>query len=109
MTKKEVDEKFDSIVEFADIGDFIDAPVKYYSSGMFVRLGFAIAIDCEPEILLIDEILAVGDLSFQNKCFRYLAALRKKAKEVVFVAHNLGQIRTICAKVIILSHGRPVY
>jgi len=109
MSRREVDEKFDSIVEFADIGDFLDAPVKYYSSGMFVRLGFAVAIHCEPEILLIDEILAVGDLSFQNKCFRYLADLRKKAKGVVFVGHNLEQVRTICSKVMILSHGRPVY
>ncbi len=109
MTKKEVDEKFDSIVEFADIGDFIDVPVKFYSSGMFVRLGFAVAIHCEPEILLIDEILAVGDLSFQNKCFKYLGELRKKAKGVVFVGHNLAQVRIICSKVMILSHGRPVY
>ena len=109
MTKQEVDEKMDSIVAFADIGDFLDAPVKYYSSGMFVRLGFAVAIHCEPEILLIDEILAVGDLSFQNKCFRYLADLRKKAKGVVFVGHNLEQVRTICSKVMVLFDGRPVY
>ncbi len=109
MTKKEVDRKMNSIVEFAAIGDFLDAPVKYYSSGMFVRLGFAVAIHCEPEILLIDEVLAVGDLSFQNKCFRYLADLRKRAKGVVFVGHNLGQVRNICSKVMILSHGKPVY
>ncbi len=109
MSRQEVEENFEAIVEFADIGDFLDAPVKYYSSGMFVRLGFSVAIHCKPEILLIDEILAVGDLSFQNKCFRYLAGLRKKAKGIVFVGHNLEQVRNICSKVMILSHGKPVY
>jgi len=109
MSRDEVNKKFDAIVEFADIGDFLDTPVKFYSSGMFVRLGFAVAIHCEPEILLIDEILAVGDLSFQNKCFRYLAGLREKAKGIVFVGHNLEQVRNICSKVMILSNGKPVY
>src|SRR3990172_3423613 len=70
MSRKEIDDKFDDIVEFADIEDFIDAPVKSYSSGMFVRLGFAVAAHCEPDVLLVDEVLAVGDVNFQNRCLR---------------------------------------
>ncbi|MBU1862203.1 MAG: ABC transporter ATP-binding protein [Candidatus Omnitrophica bacterium] len=106
MSKKEIDKKFDAIVEFADIGDFIDAPVKYYSSGMYVRLGFSIAINIQPEILLIDEVLSVGDLSFQNKSLEKLAELRNKAHVVVFVSHNLEQVRNLCDRVVILDQGR---
>lgn len=109
LTKKEIDAKFDEIVEFADIGDFLDVPVKHYSSGMFVRLGFAIAINIEPEILLIDEILSVGDLSFQNKSLRRLAELREKAHAVVFVSHNLEHVRTLCDKIIVLEHGKILF
>ncbi len=77
MGKREIDKKFDAIVEFADIGDFLDTPVKHYSSGMFVRLGFAVAVHCEPEILLVDEVLAVGDTGFQTKCFNKIGELKK--------------------------------
>lgn len=106
MKKNEVDEKIDSIIEFAEIGDFIDAPVKHYSSGMFVRLGFAVAIHCEPDILLVDEILSVGDLSFRNKSLRYMNEFRQKANAVVFVSHNMEQIRVLCNRVLILNKGK---
>lgn len=109
MSRKEINSKFKSIIDFADIGDFIDSPVKTYSSGMFVRLGFAIAIHCNPEILLIDEILSVGDLSFQNKCLRCLADFKKDAKGLVFVGHNLEQVKTICSKVLVLYKGKLLF
>lgn len=109
MTKKEVDKKFDDIVEFADIGDFIDSPVKKYSSGMFVRLGFAIAVHCEPDILLIDEILAVGDFGFQNKCFNKLGELRKNGVTTVLVSHNMHMISTFTENLISLNNGIGKY
>lgn len=109
MTKEETDKKFDAIVEFADIGDFLDVPVKHYSSGMFIRLGFAVAVHCEPDILLVDEILSVGDLSFQNKSLRRLAELREKAHAVVFVSHNLEHVRNLCDRVIILDKSKIVF
>ncbi len=109
MTRKEIDAKFDSIVNFAEIGDFLDAPVSTYSSGMNVRLGFAIAIHGEPDILLVDEILSVGDLSFRNKSLRYMAEFRKKANAIIFISHNLEQVRTLCSRVIIMDKGKIVF
>ena len=109
MNKEELDEKFDDIVEFADIGDFIDMPVKNYSSGMFVRLGFSVAVHCQPEILLIDEILSVGDMSFQNKSLRRLAETRENANAVVFVSHNIGHVRILCDKVMLLDKGKSIF
>lgn len=109
MTKKATDEKINDIIEFADIGDFIDSPVKHYSSGMFVRLGFAAAIHCDPDILLVDEILSVGDISFRNKSLRFMDAFRKKANAVIFVSHNMEQIRVLCDRVIILNKGKLVF
>jgi lipopolysaccharide transport system ATP-binding protein len=109
MTKKQLDERFDDIVQFADIGDFLEAPVKFYSSGMIVRLGFAIHICVEPEVLLIDEVLSVGDLSFQNKSMRKLTELRKRTNAVVFVSHNLEHIKTICDRVLIMERGEVVF
>jgi lipopolysaccharide transport system ATP-binding protein len=106
MTRREVDERFDSIVEFADIGDFLDTPVKHYSSGMFVRLGFAVAVHCEPDILLVDEILSVGDLSFALKCYRKIHELKQRGTTVVLVSHSLQLIRNTCKKVIWLSSGK---
>jgi len=106
MTKKEVDEKFDSIVEFADIGDFIEAPVKYYSSGMFVRLGFSVAVHCEPDILLVDEVLAVGDLAFALKCHRKMSEFRLNGGTVVIVSHNMQAIRNMCKWALWLNNGR---
>ncbi|MDD2890555.1 MAG: ABC transporter ATP-binding protein [bacterium] len=106
MSKKEIDKKFDSIVEFADIGDFLDAPVKHYSSGMFVRLGFAIAIHSEPDVLLIDEILAVGDMNFQAKCYTKMAELIKKGISIVLVTHNRYSIQEICNRCLYLKMGK---
>jgi len=106
MTKKELDKKFDDIVNFADIGDFIDAPVKHYSSGMFVRLGFSVAIHCQPDILLVDEVLAVGDLAFAIKCHRKMSEFRQNGGTVVLVSHNMQAIRNICNQVLWLERGR---
>ena len=93
MAKKEVDEKFDEIIEFADIGDFINTPVKFYSSGMFVRLGFAVAVHCEPNILLVDEVMAVGDKEFQIRCYQKMHQIRKSGTTIILVSHNEYTIR----------------
>lgn len=108
MTKKEIDKKFDEIVEFADIGDFIDTPVKYYSSGMFVRLGFAIAIHSDPDILLIDEILAVGDYSFQTKCVKKIIELKKNTT-IIIISHNLDLIYNISDNSILINKGKIIF
>jgi len=109
MTKEETDEKFDAIIEFADIGDFLDVPVKHYSSGMFVRLGFAVAVHCEPDILLVDEVLAVGDRGFQNKCFNKIGELKKNGTTTILVSHNMHTISTFTEKVIFLNNGKSKY
>lgn len=106
MSKKELQRKFDDIVEFADIGDFLDTPVKFYSSGMFVRLGFAVAIHAEPEILLVDEVLAVGDYKFQQKAFSRIENYKQQGMPTVLVSHNLHTIRFMCDKVIVLNRGK---
>jgi lipopolysaccharide transport system ATP-binding protein len=108
MSKEEINEKFDSIVEFADIGDFLDMPVKHYSSGMYVRLGFAVAIHCEPDILLVDEILSVGDIKFRDKSQRKFMELLEKGTSVVFVSHNLNTVRRVCDKALILNNGEVI-
>ena len=109
LNKRKIDEKIEEIIDFADIGEFIDYPVKFYSSGMFVRLGFSIAINIEPEILLIDEVLAVGDLSFRNKSLKRLEELREKAHAVVFVTHNLTHIERICDRALYLEKGEAKF
>jgi ABC-type polysaccharide/polyol phosphate transport system ATPase subunit len=109
MTRKEIQLKFDKIVEFSEIGEFLEAPVSTYSSGMRVRLGFSIALHCAPDILLVDEVLSVGDLSFRNKSLRRMHEYRKKANGVIFVSHQLEQVRALCSRVIILDKGRIVY
>jgi len=109
MKKREIDEKFDSIVDFADIGDFLDSPVKFYSSGMYVRLGFAIAVHCRPDILLIDEVLAVGDLKFQSKCLKFITNnVLKNGCSVIFVSHNRYAVEDVCTEVLYLKQGKPV-
>jgi len=105
MTKREIDEKFDAIIDFADIGDFIDAPVKHYSSGMYVRLGFAIAVHADPDILLVDEVLAVGDINFQVKCFRKIAEFKEQGKTIVMVTHDMTAIQRHTDRVLLLSKG----
>ena len=108
MSREEVDEKFEDIVAFADIGDFLGVPVKNYSSGMFVRLGFSVAIHCRPDILLVDEILAVGDLAFQRKCFERIDQLRNSGVTILMVSHSIRQIQRLATRVIMLSKGHLV-
>ena len=106
MTKKEVDRKFDEIVDFADVDKFIDTPVKHYSSGMYVRLAFAVAAHLEPEILLVDEVLAVGDASFQKKCLNKMEAVGEQGRTVFFVSHNMPAVTRLCPRTILLDKGR---
>jgi len=108
MTKQEVQTKFDSIVDFADIGDFLDTPVKFYSSGMLVRVGFAVAAYCDPEVLLIDEVLAVGDISFRAKCYNRIAELIKNCS-VVMVSHDMAAIARISSECIVLKGGKFLF
>lgn len=109
MSRMEVNKKFNSIVDFADIGDFLDSPVKHYSSGMFIRLGFAVAIHSNPDILLIDEILAVGDINFQAKCIDKLKELDNQGVTKIFVSHNLSSVELICKDTIYLTKGKLSY
>ncbi|MEZ5184646.1 MAG: ABC transporter ATP-binding protein [Candidatus Nanopelagicales bacterium] len=108
FTAKEIDGLMDQIIEFADIGEFIDAPIKHYSSGMYVRLGFAVAVMVRPEILIVDEVIAVGDEEFQRKCFDYLHGLRKAGTSLVIVSHGLGSITDLCDEVVWLESGHVV-
>src|SRR4029077_1664788 len=96
MRRSEINRKLDSIIEFAGIREFIDTPVKRYSSGMFVRLGFSIAAHLDPDILLLDEVLAVGDASFQSKCLERVAELRKDGRTMVFIPHDLAAGYRLC-------------
>jgi lipopolysaccharide transport system ATP-binding protein len=105
FSKKEIDARFDSIVAFSEIGEFIDTPVKNYSSGMKVRLGFAVAAQLEPDVLIIDEVLAVGDLGFRVKCINRIQELLRKSA-VIFVSHSMAQVTTICTYLILLNKGR---
>jgi ABC-2 type transport system ATP-binding protein len=106
LSKKETDRHFDAIVAFAELEDFIDSQVKHYSSGMFVRLGFAVAVHVDPEILLIDEVLAVGDEAFQRKCIRRVRDLQAQGRTIVFVTHAVQQVHQICSGAVMLDHGR---
>lgn len=106
MGKREISKKFDAIVDFADIGDFLDSPVKHYSSGMYVRLGFAVAIHCDLDVLLVDEVLAVGDMNFQAKCMNKMEELSQKGTTKVFVSHDLNSVSRICTKALYLEDGK---
>lgn len=108
MSRSEVNSKFDDIVEFAGLGTFIDTPVKNYSSGMVVRLGFAVAINVDPEVLIVDEVLAVGDLSFQQKCLERINDMRSEGRTVVIVSHGLNEVSQLCDSVAWISDGRVV-
>jgi lipopolysaccharide transport system ATP-binding protein len=106
MRRSEINARFDEIVEFAEIERFLDTPVKRYSSGMSVRLAFAVAAHLEPEILLVDEVLAVGDASFQRKSLAKMTEVAKQGRTVIFVSHNLAIIQALCERVVLLEHGR---
>lgn len=106
MRRSETEQKFDRIVEFAEVGAFIDTPVKFYSSGMYVRLAFAVAAHLEPEVLLVDEVLAVGDAAFQRKCIRSIRDSTEGGRTALVVSHNMAFVRSLCSRVILLSQGR---
>jgi lipopolysaccharide transport system ATP-binding protein len=105
MKKSEIKKKFDEIVGFSGVEKFIDTPVKYYSSGMYVRLAFAVAAHLEPEILIVDEVLAVGDAEFQRKCLGKMEEVGKHGRTIIFVSHNMTAVSTLCKKVLYLEHG----
>lgn len=108
FTKEEIDEKLQDILDFADIGDFVNQPVKTYSSGMFVRLAFAVAINIEPEILIVDEALSVGDVFFQSKCYHKFEEFKEMGKTILFVSHDLGSIGKYCDRVVLLNKGNKM-
>jgi len=108
MSKKEVTRKFDEIVDFSGVEQFIDQPVKNYSSGMYVRLGFAIAINVDPDILVVDEVLAVGDAEFQDKCAQKFVDFKAAGKTVILVSHAMESVRSMCDQAAWLSHGELV-
>jgi ABC-type polysaccharide/polyol phosphate transport system ATPase subunit len=108
LTRREVDRRFDEIVEFSELADFIDAPVKTYSSGMYMRLGFAVAIHVDPDVLLIDEVLAVGDEAFTRKCLDKVAEFHRRGKTILFVTHSLGLVEKMCDDALWLRHGKAV-
>ena len=105
LTRREIERRFDAIVEFSGIRDFIDQPVKTYSSGMYVRLGFAVAVHVDPEILLIDEVLAVGDEEFSQKCIAKIQEMKYRGVTLLFVTHQLDQVRNLCDRALWLDHG----
>jgi ABC-2 type transport system ATP-binding protein len=109
MSRKAVDAVYDSIVEYAEIGPFLDEPIKNYSSGMSMRLAFAVAAHLDPDVLLLDEIFAVGDADFQEKCKRTMRQFLDAGKTILFVSHSADAVRQICRRVCVLSHGRVVF
>lgn len=109
MRMREIDAKFDEIVAFSELGQFIDTPVRHYSSGMFVRLGFAVAAQMNPEILIVDEVLAVGDVQFQRKCLGTLDNVARGGRTVLFVSHNMAAIQRLCTSAMVLERGRLVF
>ena len=109
MKKSEINARFDEIVEFAGIGRYLDTPVKRYSSGMYARLGFSVAAHIDPEILLVDEVLAVGDMAFQKKCYDRMKLLTKEGKTIIFVSHNLRAIQSVTSRCLVLYRGNKVF
>jgi len=108
ISKREMEERYTDIISFADIGDFVDQPVKTYSSGMYVRLAFATAIHVDPDILVVDEALAVGDISFQNRCYRKIEELQKRGKTIILVSHDMMAVKKFCGMAILLDRGKIV-
>ncbi|MFF2297427.1 ABC transporter ATP-binding protein [Arthrobacter sp. NPDC058127] len=109
MTEAQIDEQFDSIVEFSEIGEFIDTEVRFYSSGMYLRLAFSVAVHTDPEVFLVDEILAVGDEPFQRKCLARIKELSAAGKTLVVVSHDLELVSRICDRGVVLKHGNIVF
>ena len=105
LTKKEIDERIDSIIEFSELADYIDNPVRTYSSGMYMRLAFAVAINVNADILLIDEVLAVGDKHFQDKCIAKMKELKEQGKTMVFVTHSMDLAKSFCTRAVWLCDG----
>ena len=106
VTPRETDERLDEIIAFADIGDFIDAPVKDYSSGMSSRLGFSVAVHILPEIIFLDEVLAVGDAAFQEKCIARILSMKAQGKTIIFVSHSVGSVRLLCERALWIDRGQ---
>ena len=105
MTRREIHAREEKIVEFAELGDFIDSPVKQYSSGMYMRLGFAVAAEVDPDILLIDEILTVGDAAFQEKCMARIEDFHRRGKTIVYVSHAMATVKQLCTRALLLHEG----
>ena len=108
ISKRDVDRMFDSIVEFAELGQFIDNQVKFYSSGMYVRLGFAVAVNVDPDVLVIDEVLAVGDERFQQKCLERIKQFQREGRTILFVSHSADLVRSICDRAVVLAQGAMI-
>ncbi len=109
LTRQQTAERFDSIMDFAEIGEFIDTQVKFYSSGMYVRLAFAVAVHSDPDVLLVDEVLAVGDERFQAKCMDKIRAFQAEGRTILFVSHAPTTVMDICSRAVVLSHGELVH
>jgi len=109
LSREEVDRQFDAIHDFSGIGDFIDTQVKFYSSGMFVRLAFAVAVHTDPDVLLVDEVLAVGDEAFQRKCMERIAQFRAEGRTIVLVSHSAAQVQELCDRAVVLEDGKVVF
>jgi len=109
LSRDQTDEYFDSILDFAEIGDFINTQVKFYSSGMYVRLAFAVAVHVDPDILIVDEVLAVGDERFRAKCLKKIQEFQENGVTIVFVSHAASQVEQLCERTIVLSHGRVIF
>lgn len=109
LSRSETEARFDEIVEFAEIGDFINTQVKFYSSGMYLRLAFAVAVHTDPDVLLVDEVLAVGDENFQRKCMEKIRDFQEEGRTIIFVSHSTWQVADICDTAVVLSHGRMLY
>jgi lipopolysaccharide transport system ATP-binding protein len=109
MRRADIRRRFDAIVEFAELGAFVDTPVKHYSSGMYMRLAFSVAAHLEPDVLLVDEVLAVGDLAFQRKCLEKMEHIAGEGRTVLFVSHNLAADKELCQTALVLQHGRLAY
>ena len=105
LSRREIEQREERIIDFAELGEFIDSPVKQYSSGMFMRLAFAVASEIDPEILLVDEILAVGDVAFQQKCIARIHDFHRRGKTIFFVSHNMGSVHELCTRALLIHEG----